>query len=258
MRIDVKGIKVEYLTGDIKNIGLKDYVIRKIQGKTDRRYFRALDGITFSLVEGDFCGVMGTNGAGKTTLMKVLSGIMRPSAGTVRVEGNVAALLELASGFDGDMTVRENAFLRGAMLGYTEKYMNALYEDIIAFSGLEEFQDTPFSKLSSGMKSRLAFSIACIVDPDILILDEVLAVGDAGFRKKSEMKMMEIIEGGAITLLVSHSIEQVKNLCNKALWIEKGRQIMFGDAEEVCANYAEYIQSDCKTLPEGVRERGRT
>jgi ABC-2 type transport system ATP-binding protein len=246
MRIDVKGIVVEYLAGDIKDIGLKDYIIRKIQRKSDRRSFRALDGISFSLREGDFCGVIGTNGAGKTTLMKVLSGIMRPSEGSVRVEGNVAALLELASGFDSDMTVRENAFLRGAMLGYTEKYMKELYDDIIDFAELEEFQDMPFSKLSSGMKSRLAFAIACLVDPDILILDEVLAVGDAGFRKKSEIKMMEIIEGGAITLLVSHSVAQVKSLCNKALWIEKGQQIMFGDADEICDRYAEYVETDRK------------
>ena len=252
MRIDVKNIKVEYLTGDIKDIGLKDFIIRKVQRKTDRRFFVALDGISFSLREGDFCGVIGTNGAGKTTLMKLLSGIMRPSEGSVIVEGSVAALLELASGFDGDMTVRENAFLRGAMLGYTEKYMKELYGDIIAFAELQGFQDTPFNKLSTGMKSRLAFSIACLVNPDILILDEVLAVGDAGFRKKSEMKMMEIIEGGAITLLVSHSLAQVKSLCNKALWIEKGQQIMFGDVDEVCPRYAEYIASNCRTLPNGI------
>lgn len=252
MRINVTGIVVEYLAGDIKDIGLKDYIIRKIQRKADLRAFRALDGITFSLAEGDFCGVIGTNGAGKTTLMKVLSGIMRPCEGTVRVEGNVAALLELASGFDGDMTVRENAFLRGAMLGYTEKYMKELYRDIIAFAELEAFEGMAFSKLSSGMKSRLAFSIACLVNPDILILDEVLAVGDAGFRKKSEMKMMEIIEGGAITLLVSHSVAQVQSLCNKALWLEKGQQIMFGAVDDVCPRYVEYIESGRKTLPEGI------
>ncbi len=252
MQIDVKGIAVEYLIGDIKDIGFKDYVIRKLQGKTDRRVFRALDDVSFSLLKGDFCGVIGTNGAGKTTLMKVLSGIMRPSEGCVRVEGNVAALLELASGFDSDMTVRENSFLRGAMLGYTEKYMNALYGDIIAFAELEEFQDMPFSKLSSGMKSRLAFSIACLVNPDILILDEVLAVGDAGFRKKSENKMMEIIENGAITLLVSHSVDQVKKLCNKVLWIEKGQQIMFGGVDDVCPRYVEYIESGRKCLPNGI------
>ncbi|MGI6238224.1 MAG: ABC transporter ATP-binding protein [Christensenellales bacterium] len=252
MRIEVRDIKVEYLIGDVKDIGLKDYIIRKLQGKDDRRYFKALDGVSFDLGEGDFCGVIGTNGAGKSTLMKVLSGIMRPSAGSVRVEGNVAALLELGSGFDGDMTVRENAYLRGAMLGYTEKYMNALYDDIIRFAELEEFQNTAFKKLSSGMKSRLAFSIACLVDPDILILDEVLAVGDAGFRKKSERKMMDIIEGGAITLLVSHSLAQVQSLCNKALWIEKGQQILFGDADDVCPHYDAYIKSGGKTLPEGI------
>ena len=242
MKVEVNDISVQYLIGDIKDIGLKDYVIRKIQHKDDRKTFMALDGITFSLKNGDACGIIGRNGAGKSTLLKVISGIMRPSRGTAVVEGPIAALLELGSGFDGNLTVKENAYLRGAMLGYTRAFMNEVYHDIIAFADLEEFEDLPFKKLSSGMKSRLAFSVACLVKPDILILDEVLSVGDAGFRKKSEAKMKEIIDGGAITLFVSHSLPQVRQVCNKVLWIEKGRQMAFGEVNEICDQYAQYTE----------------
>ena len=242
MKVEVNDISVQYLIGDIKDIGLKDYVIRKIQHKDDRKTFMALDGITFSLKNGDACGIIGRNGAGKSTLLKVISGIMRPSRGTAVVEGTIAALLELGSGFDGNLTVKENAYLRGAMLGYTRAFMNEVYHDIIAFADLEEFEDLPFKKLSSGMKSRLAFSVACLVQPDILILDEVLSVGDAGFRKKSEAKMKEIIDGGAITLFVSHSLPQVRQVCNKVLWIEKGRQMAFGEVNEICDQYAQYTE----------------
>lgn len=242
MKVEVNDISVQYLIGDIKDIGLKDYVIRKIQHKDDRKTFMALDGITFSLKNGDACGIIGRNGAGKSTLLKVISGIMQPSRGTAVVEGTIAALLELGSGFDGNLTVKENAYLRGAMLGYTRAFMNEVYHDIIAFADLEEFEDLPFKKLSSGMKSRLAFSVACLVKPDILILDEVLSVGDAGFRKKSEAKMKEIIDGGAITLFVSHSLPQVRQVCNKALWIEKGQQMAFGEVNEICDQYAQYTE----------------
>ena len=242
MKVEVNDISVQYLIGDIKDIGLKDYVIRKIQHKDDRKTFMALDGITFSLKNGDACGIIGRNGAGKSTLLNAISGIMQPSRGTAVVEGTIAALLELGSGFDGNLTVKENAYLRGAMLGYTRAFMNEVYHDIIAFADLEEFEDLPFKKLSSGMKSRLAFSVACLVKPDILILDEVLSVGDAGFRKKSEAKMKEIIDGGAITLFVSHSLPQVRQVCNKALWIEKGRQMAFGEVNEICDQYAQYTE----------------
>ena len=186
-------------------------------------------------------GIIGSNGAGKSTLLKAVTGIMVPTKGWVKVNGSIAALLELASGFDGDLTVRENTYLRGAMLGYTRKFMNEKYEEIIDFSGLQEFQDRPFKQLSSGMKSRLAFSIACLVRPDVLILDEVLSVGDGAFRKKSEEKMMEIINGGATTILVSHLLEQVRSMCNKALWLERGKQIAFGDANELCDRYEEFL-----------------
>lgn len=191
-------------------------------------------------------GIIGTNGAGKSTLLKAISGIMVPTKGVVNRQGTIAALLELASGFDGDLTVKENAYLRGAMLGYTRKYMDDTYDQIIEFAELKEFEDRPFKQLSSGMKSRLAFSIASLVNPDILILDEVLSVGDGAFRKKSENKMKEIIDGGATTILVSHSIEQVRTLCNKVLWLNKGKQVAFGKTDELCDKYEAYLEGNYK------------
>ena len=186
-------------------------------------------------------GIIGSNGAGKSTLLKVITGIMVPTKGSSSVQGSIAALLELASGFDGDLTVRENAYLRGAMLGYTRAYMNEVYGQIIDFAELEEFQDRPFKQLSSGMKSRLAFSIASLVNPDILILDEVLSVGDGAFRRKSEEKMRSIIEGGATTILVSHSLEQVRKMCNKVLWLDHGQQMAFGETAGITADYEAFL-----------------
>lgn len=241
MIIDIKNVSIRYIIGDFKDIGLKEYVVRKIKRNFTVQEFWAVDDVTFSLEKGDMLGIVGTNGAGKSTLLKVISGIMRPTKGQAHVEGNVAALLELASGFDGDLTVRENTYLRGAMLGYTRSFMNEKYGEIIAFSELEDFQDRPFKQLSSGMKSRLAFSIACLVKPDILILDEVLSVGDGGFKRKSEEKMMEIINGGATTILVSHSLDQVRRLCNKVLWLDKGKQIDFGETASICDRYKEFL-----------------
>ena len=240
--IEVKNLKVEYLTGDIKNIGLKEFIMMKIHGKHKIENFVALNDISFVLQAGDMLGIIGGNGAGKSTLLKVISGIMKPKDGKCVVKGNIAALLELASGFDGDLTVRENTFLRGAMLGYTKKFMNEKYQEIIDFAELKEFEDRPFRQLSSGMKSRLAFSIASMVKPDILILDEVLSVGDGAFRLKSEKKMQSIISGGTTTLFVSHSLEQIRRLCNKVLWIEKGKQIAFGETKNICDEYAKSIK----------------
>lgn len=241
MIIEAKDVSIRYILGDFKDIGIKEYVLRKIKRNYHVREFWAVDGVSFSLERGDMLGIIGSNGAGKSTLLKAVTGIMVPTKGWVKVNGSIAALLELASGFDGDLTVRENTYLRGAMLGYTRKFMNEKYEEIIDFSGLQEFQDRPFKQLSSGMKSRLAFSIACLVRPDVLILDEVLSVGDGAFRKKSEEKMMEIINGGATTILVSHLLEQVRSMCNKALWLERGKQIAFGDANELCDRYEEFL-----------------
>ena len=240
--LKVENVSIRYMTGDFKDIGLKEYVMRRLKKNYQVTEFWADKNITFSLEQGDMLGIIGTNGAGKSTLLKAISGIMEPTEGKVERKGTIAALLELASGFDGDLTVRENTYLRGAMLGYTRKFMDEMYGEIITFSGLAEFQDRPFKHLSSGMKSRLAFSIASLVNPDILILDEVLSVGDGAFKKKSEAKMKEIIAGGATTILVSHSLEQVREMCNKVLWLDKGKQVAFGGTREVCDEYQKYLE----------------
>ena len=245
--LKVENVSIKYITGDFKSIGLKEYVMRRLKGNYTVKEFWANRNITFSLEEGDMLGIIGTNGAGKSTLLKAVSGIMRPSEGTIVRHGTIAALLELGSGFDGDLTVKENAYLRGAMLGYTRKFMDETYEQIINFAELKEFEDRPFKQLSSGMKSRLAFSIASMVRPDILILDEVLSVGDGAFRKKSEAKMKEIINGGATTILVSHSLNQVRSMCSKILWLHRGKQITFGsDVQKICDDYQSFLDGKLK------------
>lgn len=243
MVIELKKVSIRYITGDFKDIGLKEYILRHIKRDYHIKEFWADRDITFYLEKGDMMGIIGSNGAGKSTLLKAITGIMVPTSGSVKVEGNVAALLELASGFDGDLTVKENAYLRGAMLGYTRTFMDDMYSQIIDFSELEEFQDRPFKQLSSGMQSRLAFSIACLVKPDILILDEVLSVGDGAFREKSQNKMREIISGGATTILVSHTMNQIREMCNKVLWLDKGRQIAFGETTEICDAYESFLKN---------------
>ena len=240
-KIELNDVSVSYITGDFSTVGLKDVVIQKIKRQYKPKEFTAVKNVSFSLEEGELLGIVGSNGAGKSTLLNVISGIMRPTTGTMAVKGNIASLLELGTGFDGDLTVRENTFLRGAMLGYTREFMNRTYDSIIEFAELREFEDRLFSHLSSGMKSRLAFSIACLVHPEILILDEVLSVGDGAFRKKSEAKMLEIIGGGATTLLVSHSLDQIRRMATKVLWLDKGQQIAFGETKEICDRYAEFL-----------------
>ena len=246
--LSCQGVSIRYQLGDFKNIGLKEWTMRRLTGRYKVEDFWADRDISFEVDEGDMMGIIGTNGAGKSTLLKVISGIMEPTAGSVARRGRVSALLELASGFDGDLTVKENAYLRGAMLGYTRKFMEKTYPNIIDFSELKDFEDRPFKQLSSGMKSRLAFSIASFVKPEILILDEVLAVGDGAFRKKSEAKMREIIKSGATTILVSHSVQQIRALCNKILWLHKGRQVVFtDDVEGVCDCYEAFLRAPVGT-----------
>lgn len=249
--LSLNNVSIRYMTGDFKEIGIKEFILRKLTGNYKVTEFWADRHITFSLERGDMLGIIGTNGAGKSTLLKAVSGIMRPTEGWVECRGKIAALLELGSGFDGDLTVKENTYLRGALLGYTKRFMDETYKDIIAFAELEEYEDRAFKHLSSGMKSRLAFSIASLVNPDILILDEVLSVGDGAFRAKSEAKMKSIIKGGATTILVSHSIGQVRAMCNKILWLDHGRQITFGDdVKSICDEYEKFLKT--KKLPEGI------
>ena len=243
MIIDVKNITVNYSVSNFRDIGLKEYIIKKVKHEIKTEHFTAVDDVSFSLDKGDLLGIIGTNGAGKSTLLKVISGIMKPAKGSVTVNGKIAALLELGSGFDGDLTIKENVFLRGAMLGYTKEFVAEKYMSILQYAELTEFENRAFKQLSSGMKARLAFSLACLMEPEILILDEVLSVGDAAFRAKSEATMMKIIKSGCCTLFVSHSIPQVRRLCNKVLWLDKGKQIAYGDVNTVCDKYERYIQT---------------
>lgn len=240
--IQAAGVSIRYITGDFKDIGLKEYVLRKLTGNYQVKEFWADWDVSFELEKGDMLGIVGTNGAGKSTLLKAISGIMVPTRGKIQTNGTVAALLELTSGFDGDLTVRENTYLRGALLGYTRAFMDQMYDEIISFAELQDFQERPFKQLSSGMKSRLAFSIASLVNPDILILDEVLSVGDGSFRQKSGNKMREILANGVTGILVSHSIDQVRELCNKVLWLDHGKQMDFGGTQEVCDRYEAFMQ----------------
>jgi ABC-2 type transport system ATP-binding protein len=254
--IRAEKVSIRYMTGDFKDIGLKEYFMRRLTNNYQVREFWADRDVSFTLQPGEMLGIIGSNGAGKSTLLKAVSGIMVPTEGWVDVRGKIAALLELASGFDGDLTVRENAYLRGALLGYTREFMDRKYDEIIAFAELQDFQERRFKQLSSGMKSRLAFSIACLVEPDILILDEVLSVGDGAFRKKSEAKMKEILKSGVTGILVSHSIGQVRGMSNKVLWLNKGQQICFSDeVSKVCDAYEEFLIT--KKAPSGQKDIDR-
>lgn len=235
-------VSISYKIGDFKDIGLKEWTMRHLKHQYRVETFMAVEDVSFELQKGDMLGIIGTNGAGKSTLLKAVIGVMEPRAGKIERNGNISALLELASGFDGDLTVKENAYLRGAMLGYTKEFMDETYEQILNFSELREFEERPFKQLSTGMQSRLAFSIASLVQPEILILDEVLSVGDGAFQEKSAAKMREIIDGGAATILVSHSLGQIRELCNKVLWLHKGKQIAFGKAEILCDQYETFLE----------------
>ncbi|MGN1423559.1 MAG: ABC transporter ATP-binding protein [Oscillospiraceae bacterium] len=243
MIVEVNRVSVEYIMGDLRNIGLKEYIVKHITRDYHTIKFLAVNDVSFKIYQGDMLGIIGTNGAGKSTLLKVITQILRPSQGYVKVNGKIAALLELASGFDGNLDLKENTYLRGAMLGYTRKFMDEKYPEILEFSELAEFEKRPFKQLSSGMKSRIAFSIASMVEPEILILDEVLSVGDGAFQAKSEAKMREIIKNGKATILVSHSIPQIRRMCNKVLWLHRGKQMAFGNTELICDQYESYLKT---------------
>ena len=216
---------------------LKEFLVHMAKGKLAFREFKALENISFTVNEGEVVGIIGANGAGKSTLLKIISGILTPTQGNVEVKGTIAPMLELGAGFDHDLSARENVFLNGAVLGYSKSFLKSKYDEIVEFSELAEFMENPIRNFSSGMIMRLAFSIATIVDPDILIVDEILSVGDAHFQKKSEKRMKLMITGGTTVLLVSHSLEHIKSLCTKVVWIEKGELRMIGDVDMICDKY---------------------
>ena len=191
-------------------------------------------------------GIIGHNGAGKSTLLKVISGIMKPTEGSIEIKGNIVPMLELGSGFDMELSGRENIFLNGAILGYTEKFLKRKYNEIVEFSELGEFIEAPIRTYSSGMLARLAFSVACVVEPEILIVDEILSVGDADFQEKSRKRMMELMTGGTTVFFVSHSIKQIKEMCNKVLWLEHGKVIMYDEVTRTCECYEKKLLGDDK------------
>lgn len=237
LTVDHVGMKFNLSKERVDN--LKEYVIKSLKRQISYNEFWALKDINFSLEKGDRLGILGLNGAGKSTLLKVIAGVLKATEGEVKLKGRIVPLLELGAGFDKQYTGAENIYLYGSVLGYSREFLESKYDEIVEFSGLGEFIDVPIKNYSSGMKSRLGFSIATIVEPDILILDEVLSVGDAKFRKKSENKIMGMFDKGVTVLFVSHSLEQVQRLCNKAILLEKGRIIAQGDIESVSKIYLE-------------------
>lgn len=237
--LELKNVSIKFNLSKEKVDSLKEYVIKLIKKELKYNEFWALKDISFTLEKGDRLGVLGLNGAGKSTLMKVVAGVYKPTEGEVVRKGKIAPLIELGAGFNMEYTGRENIFLYGSVLGYSKAFLKEKYEEIVEFSELGEFIDVPMKNYSSGMRSRLGFAIATIVCPDILILDEVLSVGDAKFRKKSEAKIMKMFDEGVTVLFVSHSVAQVERLCNKAILLEKGRIIAQGDVLDVTKIYRE-------------------
>ncbi|MDD6011504.1 MAG: ABC transporter ATP-binding protein [Oscillospiraceae bacterium] len=221
----------------------KEYFIRLVTKKLSYTEFWALKDVSFKIAKGERVGVMGFNGAGKSTLLKVIAGVLKPTMGSVKVSGTVAPMLELGAGFDPNYTGKENIYLYGTTMGFSRKFIEEKYDDIVEFSELEEFIDAPLKSYSSGMKSRLGFAIATAVKPDILILDEVLSVGDAAFKEKSEQRIMDMMEDGVTVLYVSHSTDRIRKLCNKAIILTKGQVVAWGEADEICDIYTEMVNS---------------
>ena len=235
--IKAENITVCYRMANDKIKSIKEYMVALLKGKIQYEKFYALNDVSFEIKKGEVIGIIGNNGAGKSTLLKVISGILKPVEGKVTLQGNVVPMLELGSGFDIDLTGRENVFLNGAIHGYSEEYLKEKYDEIVEFSELGNFIDTPVRNYSSGMMMRLAFSIASIVNPDILIVDEILAVGDMAFQEKSYRRMMELMSHGTTVLLVSHSIEQIRARCDRVIWLDHGKVVAIGDTQEICDRY---------------------
>ena len=235
--VKVDDVSIKFNLSREKVDTLKEYVIKFLTSEIQYDEFWALQHISFELKKGERLGILGLNGAGKSTLLKIIAGVYKPTEGTVEKHGKLAPMLELGAGFDPQYTGRENVFLYGSVLGLPREFLEEKYEEIVEFSELKRFMDVPLKNYSSGMKTRLGFAIATMVQPKILILDEVLSVGDAKFRKKSEQRVMDMFDQGVTVLFVSHTLEQVKRLCDKAMILEHGRLIAFGDTDKVARIY---------------------
>lgn len=240
--IEVNDVSMCFRMANDRINSIKEFAIAKLRGKLQYSEFEALKHVSFDVKKGQVVGLIGHNGAGKSTILKVISGILKPTEGSVTVRGNVAPMLELGSGFDMDMSGRENIFLNGAILGYSEEFLKSKYDEIVAFSEIGQFIDVPLRNYSSGMIARLAFSVATVVVPEVLIVDEVLSVGDASFQEKSRARMMELMSGGTTVLFVSHSLTQIQEMCSRVVWLDHGQLRMFGQAAEVCKAYQACLQ----------------
>ena len=236
--IQVDDVTMRFRMNNDRILSLKEFVTTALRGKLEYNDFTALNHVSFNVKKGETLGLIGHNGAGKSTMLKLISGILKPTKGSISVHGNVVPMLELGSGFDMDLTGRENIFLNGAILGYSENFLKSKYDEVVAFSGLEQFIEMPIRNYSSGMLARLAFSVASMVEPEVLIVDEILSVGDADFQEKSKARMLELMGGGTTVLFVSHSLEQIREMCDRCIWLEHGQVKVIGSANEVCDAYA--------------------
>ncbi|MBR2043792.1 MAG: ABC transporter ATP-binding protein [Clostridia bacterium] len=222
---------------------LKEYFIKLVKRQLFFKDFIAVNNISFKIKKGEVFGIVGTNGSGKSTTLKMISGILKPTSGKIQINGNIAPLIELGAGFDGELTARENIYLNGAVLGYSKKYIDEHFDQIVDFAELRDFLDMPIKNYSSGMVARIAFAIATVITPDILIVDEILSVGDFLFQEKCEKRINELMEGGTTIVIVSHTIAQIERLCDRVMWIEKGNLKMLGDTSEVCEAYKNIANS---------------
>ena len=235
--IEVKNVMMKFKMSDEPLNSLKEIFTKAVTGKLKFNEFLALDDVSFSVEKGQTLGLIGNNGAGKSTILKIIAGILKPTSGSVITKGNIVPMLELGAGFDLELTGKENIFLNGAILGYKKEYLESKYEEIVDFAEIRDFIDMPIRNYSSGMMARLAFSIASVVQPEILIVDEILAVGDSNFQEKSYARMKELMSGGATVLFVSHDIEKIEEMCDKVIWLDHGKIVEEGKAKKVCADY---------------------
>lgn len=235
--ITVENVSMHFRMDKNKTTSLKEWVVSHLKGQQQYEEFRALSDVSFTVDRGEIVGIIGRNGAGKSTLLKVISGIYKPTSGKVVTAGRVAPMLELGSGFDPELSGHDNIFLNGAILGFSEEFLKSKYDEIVAFSELGEFIHMPIKTYSSGMLARLAFSVATIIEPEILIVDEILSVGDASFQEKSRARMMELMQGGTTVLFVSHNLSQIREMCDRTIWLERGGVKMTGLTEDICDAY---------------------
>lgn len=238
--IKLENVSMKFNLGIEKNFSIKQAFVNFFSFKHKKKkkeYFWALQDISFEIKKGEVVGLIGSNGAGKSTLLKIVSGVMKPTTGKVTVNGVISPMIELGAGFDSELTARENIFLNGAILGYSKQFIESKFDEIVEFSELKDFLDVPVKNFSSGMTAKLAFSIATVVNPEILIVDEILSVGDIKFQEKSKNKMLEMIKGGTTVLYVSHSLNSIKELCDKVVWIEHGKMIKMGETKKICEEY---------------------